>query len=78
MTVPSTTSPTVSRAVVGPNSGSTRYGPAGVPKRYSVPPKSVGCDSRPISFATSNMPATPTVVFTQKRTNVLPARSGLN
>src|SRR6185436_7477412 len=67
-TVQSIHSPAKSRTLLGPKSGSTRYGPEPTPQRPNVCPKSSLCFSSPISLATSFMPPTPSTELNAKRT----------
>ena len=72
-----TTTPVPSRTVVGPNSGTNRYGPCGNPQTPNVWPKSSLPRSMPIIDARSKMPPRPKPVLSTTRPRSSPNLSSL-
>ncbi|MNR27155.1 hypothetical protein D3C85_1444140 [compost metagenome] len=69
--------PPVSRTVLGPNSGSTRYGPDGTPHTPSVWPKSSLYLGSPAGVAMSISPPMPSTLLMATRMVSSAARDGL-
>ncbi|MNN50414.1 hypothetical protein D3C81_1649990 [compost metagenome] len=69
--------PTPSRNELGPNSGSTRYGPDGTPHVPSVSPKSCERFSSPAGVAISISPPSPSTELTATRIKLSAAATPL-